>query len=97
MLRRIYDLAKDNNRMLHAMRRNAFVGGFFRLVLWAVAVFIPLYMYFVYFQPVISELTSSIGAMKAAGASASAQAGQFGAQLSNIQELFNKLPGFGGN
>jgi hypothetical protein len=82
--------------MLHAMRRNAFFGGLFRLVLWIVAVGVPLYLYFVYFQSVVEQLMQSIGAMKAAGASAGAQAGQFSAQLSNLQELLQKLPGFGG-
>jgi hypothetical protein len=96
LVRRTYELAQDNNRMLHAMRRNAFFGGLFRLVLWIVAVGVPLYLYFVYFQPVVEQLMQSIGAMKAAGASAGAQAGQFSAQLSNLQELLQKLPGFGG-
>lgn len=96
LVRRTYELAKDNNRMLHAMRRNAFFSGVFRLILWVVAVGVPLYLYFVYFQPVVEQLMQSIGAMKAAGASAGAQAGQFSAQLSNLQELLQKLPGFGG-
>lgn len=82
--------------MLHAMRRNAFLGGVFRLIMWAVAVIIPLYIYFVYFQPVIAELSNSVSSIKAAGSNASAQVGEFGAQFSNIQELLKGLPGFGG-
>lgn len=97
LLRKTYELAKDNNKMLRAMRRNAFLGGVFRIIVWAVMVIIPLYIYFVYFQPVITELTNSVSAMKAAGANATEQAGQLGAQFSNLQELLKGLPGFGGN
>lgn len=58
MLREIADLSRENNEMLHTMRRHAFLGGFFKLVVYLVMLFIPFWIYETYFS---STMNSMIG------------------------------------
>ena len=41
-LEEILRLTKENNRMLHKMRRSAFLGGLFKFIMWAAFIIIPL-------------------------------------------------------
>lgn len=55
LLQRIYELERDNNRMLHAMRRNSFIGGIFRVLMWIAALGIPIWLYMQYLAPVLNQ------------------------------------------
>jgi hypothetical protein len=48
-------LAKDNNQMLRAMRRDALLGFFAKIIFWAVILLAPLY----FLAPYLSSLPSS--------------------------------------
>ena len=61
LLRETYQLAHDNNRMLHAMRRNAFIGGVFRILWLAFIIGVPLWIYFTYFQPAVEQFLQTTG------------------------------------
>lgn len=86
------------------MRRAAFWGTVFKLVLYAALLGIPVYLYFTMFQPVIGSLMDAYAQMQAA----SAQMQHTGSQLQDItstlpleqiQGLLNAVPGvdFSGN
>jgi len=82
-------LTKENNRMLHAMRRNAFLGGLFKFVLWAAFIIIPLWLYMQYLAPVMQNMMDTVN--KIQGTSASAQA-QFGGMNESLQKLRAQFP-----
>ncbi len=84
LLRETYRLAKENNRMLHAMRRNAFLGGMLRLVVYAVLIIAPLWFYATYLAPTVNQMIGTMNQVQ--GASAKAQA-QFG----DLQGLLDTL------
>ena len=51
VLREVLALTKDNNKILRSMRRNAVIGGILKTLLWLIAIFAPLYLYYVYIAP----------------------------------------------
>src|SRR3989344_3152559 len=56
----VYKLVKDNNRMLRAMRRDAFVGGIVKFILWvALFVVVPYVIYITYLEPYLASIQSA--------------------------------------
>ena len=84
MLKQTYALVKENNRMLHSMRRNAFLGGIFKLLMWAAFIIVPAYVYYIYLAPV---MTSALAAMEAAQKSGA----QVQTQFIDLQNTLKKL------
>lgn len=60
-LEQVLRLAKDNNRMLRAMRRDAFIGGIIKAIVWFALIVVPLWFYLTYLAPVVN---SAMGAMQ---------------------------------
>jgi len=58
----LYRLTKENNRILHSMRRNAFWGGILKTILYLVALGIPIWLYFAYLYPVVQQIDASLSA-----------------------------------
>jgi len=85
----ILRLTKENNRMLHAMRRSAFFGSILRFVMWAAFLIIPLWLYMQYLAPVMQDMINTMN--KIQGTSASAQA-QFGGMTESLQKLKDQFP-----
>ena len=77
-------LTKDSNRMLHSMRRNAWLGGIFKLVIWAAFLLIPIWLYMQYLAPVVNQMLKTYQHIQ--GTNAQAQA-----QFSGIQEALQKF------
>ncbi len=48
-------LAKDNHRMLRAIRRDQWFGFAGKIIVWAVVILLPLYLYNLYVAPLISQ------------------------------------------
>ena len=92
MLEEAYRLPKDNKRMLHAMRRNAFWGGLLKFVIYAALILAPLWFYMQYLAPAMNQALETMQQVQGTGAEAQAQ-------LSGLQdalrELQSKIPGFG--
>lgn len=89
----ILRLTKENNRMLHAMRRNAFLGGVFKFVMWAAFVIIPLWLYMQYLAPVMQDMMETMD--KIQGTNASAQA-QFSGVNDALQKMRDQFPQYFG-
>jgi len=49
-------LARDNHRMLRAIRREHWLGLIARLIIWAVVILLPLYIYQQYLGPLIKAV-----------------------------------------
>jgi len=64
-LKRILDethaLAKDNHRMLRAIRRDQLVGFVGKIVLWILVIVLPLYVYQQYLGPLVEKFTTLYG------------------------------------
>lgn len=83
-LEEVYRLVHENNRMLHKMRRNAFWGAIFKIIMWAAFIGVPIWLYFTYLFPIMESMMGTFEQIQ--GTSAETQA-QFG----GLQELLGKL------
>lgn len=83
-------LTRDNNRMLHSMRRNAFLGGIFKVVLWAAFIIVPGYFYYLYLAPVMQQMLATMNAAQKGGAQAQVQIQNFQDMIKNLE---SKIPG----
>ncbi|HQU08124.1 MAG: hypothetical protein B7X04_04250 [Parcubacteria group bacterium 21-54-25] len=55
-------VAKDNNRMLRAMRRAAVVGAIGRVIFWILVLGVPAYLYVTYVAPLASHIMAQSAA-----------------------------------
>lgn len=86
----MYRLVKENNEMLHAMRRRAFFGGTIKFVLYVlILVVAPLWLYSTYIQPIMREVNDTIEDIR--GTKTSAASPNFDVQeaLKRLQEQFS--------
>ena len=83
-LEEMYRLVKENNRMLHAARRNAFVGGIIKMIVWAAFVLIPIWFSLKYIAPALQPALQAVQQMQTAG-------GQAQVQLTGAQDALKKL------
>lgn len=88
-LEEVYKLARENNKMLHAMRRDAFVGGVVKFVWWiALFIVIPYILYVLYLQPYLETI-------QAAYQNISDSASTLSGAAKDVEELKSKFPDFG--
>lgn len=86
LLEETYRLARDNNRMLHAMRRNAFLSGLVRVIFWVAIVGFTVWSYMQFVDPVLQSVVRASAQIQAVGGSA-------GAQISDLQNAINSIKG----
>ena len=80
-LEEIHALARDNHRMLKAIRRTQWVSFFGKLIIWAVLLALPLYFYQQYLYPIASKFSQ---------VSSTTPSGVFGLPTSaDLQKLIN--------
>ena len=60
-LEEIHALAKDNHRMLRAIRRGQWMSFFSTIIVWIVVLALPLYLYREYLEPVVSKISEISG------------------------------------
>ena len=60
-LEQVYRLAKENNQMVKAMRRDAFVKGIIGFVWWIIILFVLPYITWLYVQPYVAKVTAAYG------------------------------------
>ncbi|MCX6787139.1 MAG: hypothetical protein NTY93_01275 [Candidatus Kaiserbacteria bacterium] len=76
----IHALAKDNHRMLRAIRRGQWLSFLSTVIVWIVVLALPLFLYQQYLQPLITKFS----------ASGTTTTGVFGLPTSaDIQKLIN--------
>ncbi len=73
----IYKLVRDNNKMLHSMRRNALWGGILKFVLYAILLLGPLWFYMTYVNGTVQQMLKTAEQVQGAGAKVQAQVGGF--------------------
>lgn len=91
----IYKLTKDNNRMLHSMRRDAFIHGFFKFAIYAAIIGISIWMYIYYIGPLLMSLLKSLQTVANTGVEVQQKAGDIQQtaqqQLSSVSSLLNSV------
>jgi hypothetical protein len=87
LLEQTYKIERENNKMLKGMRRNAFLGGIFRLLWYALLLGLPLWAYVTYLQPVVNSMLNT--AHQVQGTSAQVQL-----QIQELQGALQKIPGY---
>ena len=90
-LEEIYRLVQDNNRMLHAMRRSALFGRLFTIIVWAIFLGVPVWLYLTYLAPVMQSMLKTMDQMQSAGNQAQVQFGDFSQAMKDLE---SKLPAF---
>ncbi|QSH39675.1 hypothetical protein JXR01_01555 [Candidatus Kaiserbacteria bacterium] len=97
-LNEIYKLVRSNNKMLRSMKRNAFLATIFKIVLYAILLGIPVYLYFTIFQPILAEVSNAYTQIQATGAQVQDVGNQIqgvtdSIPLNQLQGLLNNIPG----
>lgn len=83
-LEEIHALARDNHQMLRAIRRDQWLGFIGRIIVWAIVLALPLYLYQQYLQPIVSKFYPTTST------STSSTSGPFGFPTSaEVQKLIN--------
>ena len=90
MLRETYRLSKENNKMLHSMRRHALWGGIIKFVLYAALLLVPAYLYLQYLAPIMQQMLHTMNEIQGTGTKVQTQ---FGDWQQAFDQLKNKIPG----
>ncbi len=88
VLKEILRLSQENNKMLHKMRRGAFMKTVLQMIFYVLLLVIPAYFYVQYMAPMVNQLMSTVQQIQ--GTSAHAQA-QFGSFQDAIKSFTNKF------
>ena len=91
LLRKTYNLALHNNKMLRSMRRAAFWGTVFKVILWAFLLGVPVYLYFTIFQPMLANFLDAYTQIQQTGAQLQGVADAL--PLDKLQGLLKSIPG----
>lgn len=84
LLKEMYRLTKENNQMLHSLKRQAFWGTVLKVGLYLVALGLPIVLYYVYLSPIVQQFQETISTATGQGAD---YQGQFG----NLMELYEQF------
>ena len=77
-------LARENHRMLRAIRRDQWFGFVGKIIVWIIVLLLPLYLYQQYLQPIVSKFSATPGA--------TAPSGLFGLPTTaELQKLINSF------
>ena len=86
LLEETHALARDNHRMLRAIRRSQWVSLISTIIVWVVVLALPLYLYQEYFAPTIARIS------ELSGMSTTTTTGLFGLPTSaGVQKLINSF------
>lgn len=89
-LQDIYELVRENNRMLHAMRRNAFWSGLLKFVIYAAFLIAPIWFYQYFMADTVRQMLQTVQQVQGTGVQAQAD---FETLKGTIQKLQDKIPG----
>ena len=84
-------LVKDNNRMLHAMRRHALWAGTLKFIIYAALILAPIWFYMTYLNATVEKMLSTVDQIQGTGAKAQAQISGFEDAWKQFEA---KLPNF---
>ena len=86
----LYELAKDNNHMLKAIRRDAFVGGIFKFIFWVLMLVVVPYITWLFIEPYVKGVTDTYQSVKKTSDTVNSKTS---ADFKQIQDLIDKFTG----
>jgi hypothetical protein len=88
-------LTKENNKILRSMRRNAWLGGIFKLVFWVlVFVVLPFWVYTTYLAPVMASMMGMMQQLQQVQGTGAQMQAQFGDLTEALNGLKAQFPQF---
>lgn len=60
LLKENLELSRQNNKMLRAMRRDAWIGLIWKTIVWTVILVAPLYVYQQYVAPLVAQFQAAL-------------------------------------
>ncbi len=84
----LYELAKENNHMLKAMRRSAFIGGIFKFILWILMLVVVPYITWLFIQPYVEGVMHTYQSVKKTNDAISSSTSM---NFDKIQEFFKQF------
>jgi len=97
LLKKTYNLALNNNKMIRSMKRTAFFGRIFKILLYAIILGISVYSYFTFLQPILNNLLNTYSQIQQVGTQLQNESKQLNEITSSIspdkiKEFFKSLP-----
>ena len=81
----IYRLVKENNRLLHKMRRAAVIGGIIKFLLYTgLFIVLPFWLYMTYLAPIVESMMNAVEQVQGTGAKTQSQ-------LENLQNVLSQF------
>jgi septal ring factor EnvC (AmiA/AmiB activator) len=100
LLKKTYALASETNRILHAQRRNAFIGSIVKMAIYMAMIILPFYYLMPYLKTAmdtansasqkIQEVQGTINKIQGATSQVSGQLQDFNKMINNVQQV---IPG----
>jgi hypothetical protein len=90
LLKEIFRLERDNNQILHSMRRSAFMWGIIKFILYAGFLLAPVWFYMTYLSGTLDTMINTMNKLQ--GGAESTQ--QFEGFQDTLQQLKYRLPSF---
>ena len=84
----MYRLTRENNRMLHSMRRHAFWGGLIKFIIYAVLLLAPIWFYMTYLDSAVQQMLQTMQKIQGTGTSAQVQINNFADMLKQFESKF---------
>ena len=91
MLMDIFRMTKENNQILHSMRRRALIGGILKFVIWTALIVAPIWFYMTYLNATVQNLLHTVDEMRNTGTQAQTQ---FSSLEKSWNDFESKLPAF---
>jgi predicted PurR-regulated permease PerM len=91
MLDEILRLTRENNRMLHKMRRSAFIGRVVTIIFYAALLLAPLWFYVTYLNGAVQNLLQAYDRVQGTGQQAESQYQQFEQALQQLRDKFGQF------
>ena len=97
LLEEVYEIAKENNKMLHRMRRAAWFGGIMKLIFWIVMLGGPVWFYYQYGEPLVNDLLNTVSQIQDTSNQLQNVGSQFGGMnqegIKHLFDVLNSIPG----
>lgn len=91
MMNAIFKMTKENNDLLHSMRRRAFLGGLLKFVIWTALLVAPIWFYMTYLNQSVQNVMQAVVQMQQTGTNVQAN---FTNLQNSLKQLESKIPGF---
>ncbi len=89
----LYELVQENNRMLKAIRRDAFVGGIFKFVWWVIILVVIPYITWLFIQPYVNDVLHTYNSVKTTTNSVQVETNGISSSIQNFFKQFAPAPG----